>query len=97
MLITEELKAVSWCDGDLSQIDNIINDTYLKIYKENNIGTNKKNAARPATEQAADLAKVFKIMPALEKKVTVSNIPYPLIGINFRDYSPQKIVIYILY
>ena len=31
--ITEELKAVSWCDRELSQIDNIITDTSLNIYK----------------------------------------------------------------
>ena len=65
--ITEELKAVSWCDGDLSHIDNIMNSTSLKIYKENNISENKKNAARSATGQAAELSRVFKIMPAMEK------------------------------
>ena len=58
---------VSSCDGDFSQIDIIINDNCLKIYKENNISANKKNAAISATEQAADIAKVFKIMPAMEK------------------------------
>ena len=47
--IPEELKAVSWCDGDLYQIDNIIDDTSLKKYKENNISANKQNAARSTT------------------------------------------------
>ena len=45
MKIHEELKAVSWCDGDLAHFDNIINDTFLKNYKENNISANKQNAA----------------------------------------------------
>ena len=31
--IHEELKAVRCCNGDLSQIDNIMNDTSLNIYK----------------------------------------------------------------
>ena len=53
-----------------------MNSTSLKIYKENNISANKKNAARSAIEQAADLAKVLKIMPAMEQKNTFSNIPY---------------------
>ena len=67
MPVLEELKAVRSCDGDFSQIDIIINDNCLKIYKENNISANKKNAAISATEQAADIAKVFKIMTAMEK------------------------------
>ena len=33
MPIPEELKDFRWCDGDLEHIDNIINDTSLKIYK----------------------------------------------------------------
>ena len=33
MPIPGELKDVRWCDGDLDHIDNIINDTSLKIYK----------------------------------------------------------------
>ena len=76
MPIPEELKSVSWCDGDLAQIDNIINDNSLKNYKEKNISANKQNGSRPATEQAAGIAKVFKIMPAMEYKITVRNIPY---------------------
>ena len=34
MIITEELKAVIYCDKDLDQIDNIINYTSLKLTKK---------------------------------------------------------------
>ena len=64
----------------------MINDTSLKIYKENNITANKQNASRSATEEDADLAKVFKIMLAMEQTITVRNIPY--------DRHPMKITIY---
>ena len=49
MPIYEELKAVSWYDRDLSHVDNIINDTSLKFYTENNISADKQNAAKAAT------------------------------------------------
>ena len=66
--IPEDLKAVSWCDGDLAQIDNIVSDESLSLYRENMVCANKKNAARSGTEQAADLTKTFKIMQALQKQ-----------------------------
>ena len=86
MTISKELRASSWCDENLAHIDNIINDTSLKFYKENNISANKQNSARSATEKATDLAKVFKIMPATEQKITVRNIP--------SDRHPMKCTIY---
>ena len=86
MQITEELRSVIWCDGDLAKIDNIIDDTSLKIYKENNISAKKQNAARSATEQATDLEKVLKIMPETEQQIIVINIPY--------DHQPMKCTIY---
>ena len=76
MPITKELKAFSWCGGYLTQIDNIINYTYLKNYKEDKISVQKQNAELSATEQATDLAKVFKIIPEMEQNIIVSNIPH---------------------
>ena len=31
--ITSDLQAISWCDGDLAQIENIVNKESLEIYK----------------------------------------------------------------
>ena len=73
--IPEDMKAVSWCDGDLAQIDNIISEESLQMYKENCVCANKQNAARSGTEQAADLTKTFKVMQNLQSTVSVSDIP----------------------
>ena len=66
--------AVSWCDDDLVQVENIISEESLHIYEQNMICANKQNNARSATEQWADLAKVFKVMHSLQGKVTVSDV-----------------------
>ena len=60
---------------DLAQIENIVSEESLKLYKKNNIYAKKQNAACSAIEQAADLTKTFKIMHRLQKTVSVSNIP----------------------
>ena len=44
------MKAVSWCDGDLAQIENIVSLDSLPIYKENMMCAAKQNAARSGTE-----------------------------------------------
>ena len=74
-VIPADLQAVSWCDGDLAQIDNVVNEESLALYAEHKICACKQNAARSGTEQAADLAKTFKIMQNLQQTVTVSNVP----------------------
>ena len=76
--IPQELKAVSWSDGDLAQIDNIVNEDSLHLYEQNLLCASKQNPARTGTEQQADITKVFKIMPALQKTITVSDIPIDL-------------------
>ena len=75
-VIPDDLQAVSWCDGDLAQIDKIVDSDSLDIYKANRVCACKQNAARSATEQAADLAKTFKIMQRLRNIVTVCNVPF---------------------
>ena len=73
--IPEDLRAISWCDGDLAQIENVVSDESLQIYSMNMICANKQNAARSGVEQAADLTKTFKIMHKLQSEITVSHVP----------------------
>ena len=73
--IPEDMKAVSWCDGDLAQIENIISNESMQVYVENMVCAAKQNAARSGTEQFADLTKCFKQMQALQKLYTVSDVP----------------------
>ena len=63
--IPADLQAVSWCDGNLDQIDNFVNEESLVLYAAHKICACKQNEVRSATEQAADLARSFKIMQNL--------------------------------
>ena len=76
MDIPDRLTAVSWCDGDLAQISNIASTESINLYKENKIIANKQNAARPGTEQDADLAKSLKIMHGLRSRKTHVNTSF---------------------
>ncbi len=57
----DELTAVSWCDGDHSQIDNIVSSDGIHRYSANKVIANKHNASGTGKEQACDLSKAFTI------------------------------------
>ena len=78
--IPEELTAVSWCDGDMSQVASIANDHAL--LPENKIIANKQNAARTGVEQAADLTKVFPAFHNGSDTMTLSEVD--------ASYHPMK-------
>jgi hypothetical protein len=50
--------AVSWCDGDLSQIDAITNS--ILLFENTKIVANKQYAAQSEDECPADVSRVFK-------------------------------------
>ena len=70
MPVIEDMRVVSWCDGDNAQIKSIIQAT--DTYNDNSIVAMKHNAARTGTEQGADLTKVFRLMQKFHSKATVS-------------------------
>ena len=65
MLITEEIKRVSWCDGNHTQIKSIINT--VNQYETHHISTFKHNATRTGIEQGANLTSAFHSMQTLHK------------------------------
>jgi hypothetical protein len=69
-----EHTAVSWCDGDNSQIDTIVCKDGIQWYSANNVIANKQNASGTGKEQTCDLGKVFTISKKLNKSTTVENI-----------------------
>ena len=71
----DKLTAVSWCDGDHSQIDTIVSPDGIHRYSANNVIANKHNASGTGKEQACDLGKVFTISKKLNKSTTVEHIP----------------------
>ena len=71
--VPDELTAMSWCDGDLSQIK-AITDMADEL-TANKIVANKQHAARSAVEQPADLANVFNVIKSSMPLYTVSDSP----------------------
>ena len=70
----------------------------MQSYSESLICVNKQNTTRSGTEQVTDLTKTFKIIPLLQKSMSVTNVPmdnHPMkrfIANVFKDLqSKQKI------
>ena len=70
--IPDELTAAAWCDGDLPQMNAVVNNHNL--FTEMKVIANKQNAARTGVEQPADLAKVFVIFKQQNRSYTVTDI-----------------------
>jgi hypothetical protein len=64
---------VTWCDGNLSQIDAI--RKYIDLFSENKIIPNKENAAWSGVEQPADLCCVFKGIKSEISSRLVKDLP----------------------
>jgi len=73
--IPVDLMAVSWSDGDLSQIENIVNNESLELYRDKMITACKQNPQRTGTEESADLTKTFPIMQYLQQTITLQDGP----------------------
>eukprot|EP00957_Ditylum_brightwellii_P181187 13801336-Ditylum_brightwellii.AAC.1 len=50
MLMPEDLKVISWQDGDLAQIANLTSEETMKLYEELLIIPNKQNPVRSTEE-----------------------------------------------
>jgi hypothetical protein len=59
--IEDKSTIVSWQDGDFAQVATLTKDECLATLGALKVLINKQNPARSATEQAADLVKVFKL------------------------------------
>jgi hypothetical protein len=71
--IPDKLTAVTYCDGDFSQIDAI--KSSINLFTDNKVIANKQHASRSGVEQLADLAKVFKLIKSILPSHMVKNIP----------------------
>jgi hypothetical protein len=80
--IEDESTIISWQDGDFAQVATLTEDETLENFRALKVVLNKQNPARSATEQAADLAKVFKLIKQLVQTVTIADLP--------ADQSPLK-------
>jgi hypothetical protein len=71
--IPDKLTAVTYCDGDFSQIDAI--KSSIELFIDNKMIANKQHASWSGVEQPADLARVFKLIKNMLPLHTVKNIP----------------------
>jgi hypothetical protein len=73
-----ELTAASWNDGDIPQLAACGAKDMLNKYLRERICCCKQNVARTRLEQAADLMRVFPIVKALLKSMTLKEQSTPL-------------------
>jgi hypothetical protein len=71
--IPDKLTAVSYCDGDFSQIEAI--KLSIDLFIDNKMIANKQHASRLAVEQAADVGKPFKLIKSMLPSYSVQHIP----------------------
>ncbi len=70
--IPDKLTAVSYCDGDFSQIDAI--KSSINLFVDNKVIPNKQHASWPAVKQAADVGKPIKLIKSTLLSYSVQNI-----------------------
>jgi hypothetical protein len=71
--IPDKLTAVTYCKGDLSQIDAI--KSSIDLFVNNKVIANKQRASRSAIKQAADVGKSFKLIKLMLQSYSVQHIP----------------------
>jgi hypothetical protein len=71
--IPDKLTAVTYCDGDFSQINAI--KSSINLFIDNKVIANKQHASWSEVNQPADLARVFKLNKNMLPSQMVKNIP----------------------
>jgi hypothetical protein len=71
--IPDKLTAVTYWDGDFSQINAI--KSLINLFTNNKVIANKQHASWSGVEQPADLARVFKLIKNMLPSHMVKNIP----------------------
>jgi hypothetical protein len=70
--IPDKLTAVTYCDGDFSQIDAI--KSSIVLFVDNKVIANKQHASWLAVKQAADVGKPFKLIKSMLPSYSVQHI-----------------------
>ena len=68
--VPKSLKAVSWCDGDIPQLQTILFESREAEDEKKRICRNKHSAAATDTQQPADLSPIFWILTKVASTVT---------------------------
>ena len=71
----EDQTAVSWFDGDTSQVADTVAEEGIASYAANNVIACKHNSSRTGVEQSLDKGKVFPVSKRLNKMTTLVHVP----------------------
>ena len=71
--VPEYMKASSWFDGDIGQLQTMLYEAREALDTAERICRNKHSAAATGTQQPCDLAPVFRILKLLQSKTTAKN------------------------
>ena len=71
--VQESLKAVSWFDGDIGQLQTMLYEAREATDETHRIVRNKHSAAATGTQQPCDLSPVFRTLRQLQKNATAVN------------------------
>ena len=67
--VPKSLKAVSWCDGDIPQLQTILFESREAEDEKKRICRNKHSATATGTQQPADLSPIFRILKKVASMV----------------------------
>ena len=82
--IPDELFACCWSDGDLAQVESVVGEDSLEIYKSLKITANKQNVAQTGIEQPCNLTLCFKMLKDLQQKITLKDVSEKLFPLKKR-------------
>ena len=73
--INDKLTCVSWVDGGMTQLQSIVDSNQQALEEKLKVFTCKQSASRTAVEQACDVSPVFRSINALQKSISMEDLP----------------------
>ena len=71
--VPESLKACSWFDGDIGQLQTMLFESREALDDVEKICRNKHSAAATGTQQPCDLSPIFRLLKEMQKRVTAKD------------------------
>ena len=71
--VPDSLKACSWFDGDIGQLQTMLFESREALDDVEKICRNKHSAAATGTQQPCDLSPIFRLLKEMQKRVTAKD------------------------
>lgn len=89
--VPEWAKCCSWFDGDIGQLQTMLYETRESLDKAERIIRNKHSAAATGTQQPCDLSPVFRLLKAMQARVTMKDE----VAVGLRDDIEELFAIHL--